>query len=77
VRVPELASVVVAAVSSLAAAVTGKASVLSLDKLKEIRESAWTCTSERARRELGYAPRFPLTEGMADAVTWFRAQGLA
>ena len=77
VRLPELTSVAVAAGASLAAALTRKPSILFFDKLKEIRQPAWTCTSERARRELGYAPRFPLKEGMADAVAWFRAQGLA
>ncbi len=74
VRVPTLTSVAVAAGASLAAALTRKPSILSFDKLKELRQPAWTCTSERARRELGYAPRFPLTEGMADAVAWFREQ---
>ena len=77
VHVPELTNLAVAACASLAAALTRKPSMLSFDKLKEIRQPAWTCTSERARRELAYAPRFALKEGMADAVAWFRAQGLA
>jgi dihydroflavonol-4-reductase len=31
-------------------------------------------TSEKASRELGYAPR-PAREAIADAVSWFEAQG--
>lgn len=31
-------------------------------------------TSEKARRELGYAPR-PYRDGLRDALEWFRAQG--
>ncbi len=73
-RLPELVSVAAVAGASLAAALTRKPSILSFDKLKEMRQAAWTCTSERARREVGYAPRYPLAEGMRDAVAWFRAQ---
>jgi len=71
--VPETASAVVALGSSLAAAFTGRPTMLSFDKMKEIRQAAWTCSSGRARREVGYAPRVPLGQGMADAVAWFRA----
>jgi dihydroflavonol-4-reductase len=77
IRVPEIAGAALAAGASLAALLTRRASILSFDKLEEMRQAAWTCTSERARRELGYAPRYPLAEGMADAVAWFRAQGRA
>jgi nucleoside-diphosphate-sugar epimerase len=66
--VPEVAGVVVAAGSSLIAAVTRVPSILSFDKVKELRQSAWTCTAARAARELGFAPQFPLAEGMREAV---------
>lgn len=74
---PEAASLAVAAASSALAAVTQRPSILSFDKLREIRETAWTCSAARARVELGWAPRFGLREGMADAVAWFRARGMA
>jgi nucleoside-diphosphate-sugar epimerase len=75
VRLPELTSALLVGGAALAAALTRKPSILSFDKLREMRQRCWTCTSERARRELGYAPRFPLVEGMADAVGWFGARG--
>ncbi|GEJ59213.1 NAD-dependent epimerase/dehydratase family protein [Anaeromyxobacter diazotrophicus] len=74
---PEAVSAAAAAASSALAAVTRRASILSLDKLREMRQSAWTCSAARARAELGWSPRFPLPEGMADAVRWFQARGLA
>jgi nucleoside-diphosphate-sugar epimerase len=74
VRVPELTSAALVAGAALVSALTRKSSILSFDKLREMRQPAWICTSELARRELGYAPRFPLEAGMADAVAWFRAQ---
>jgi len=75
VSVPEAVSWLVAGASSVASRITGKAAILSLDKMLEIREGAWTCTSERARRELGWEPRFDLAEGMRQSVDWFRRAG--
>lgn len=77
VPLPEAVSALVAAGAMLAAALTRTPNILSFDKLREMRHATWTCTSERARRELGYAPRFGLEDGMADAVAWFRARGMA
>ena len=73
---PEAASWLAAGISSAAARVTGRAAILSLDKMLEIREAAWTSSSARARRELGWAPRLGLEEGMRRSVGWFRARGL-
>ena len=36
---------------------------------------AWTCSSDKARRDVGYAPRVGLDEGMAEAVAWYRRAG--
>jgi len=77
VPLPEAASALAAVGATLVAALTRRPNILSFDKVREMRQAAWTCTSGRARRELGYAPRFGLEEGMADAVAWFRARGMA
>ena len=68
VRLPAFLGLVAAAGAALGSALTGRPAILSFDKLKEVREAAWTCSSERARREVGYLPRFPLSEGLADAL---------
>ena len=36
---------------------------------------AWTCSSAKAGRDVGYAPRVGLAEGMAEAVAWYRRAG--
>lgn len=40
-----------------------------------IFEHAWALESDRARRELGYAPR-PLADGLRLTIAWLREQGL-
>ncbi len=77
VPLPEVVGLLVAAGSSIATAFTRKPSILCPDKMREIRQPAWTCSSERARRELGWTPRFPLAEGMREAVNWLRAHQAA
>lgn len=72
---PEAVSWLAAGASTLASRLTGRAAILSLDKMMEIREAAWTCSSERARRELGWAPRHELAEGLRQSVEWFRRAG--
>ena len=76
VPVPEAASWLLAAGASLWAGVTGRPAMLSLDKMNEIRQAAWTCAIDRAVSELGFEPRFPLAEGMRQSAEWFRANGL-
>lgn len=74
-RLPELTALPIALGASLFAAARRRPSILSLDKVREMRQMAWTCSSERARRELAWAPRRGLAEGMREAVGWLRAQG--
>lgn len=76
VPLPEVASWLVAAVSSLLAGLTRRPAILSLDKMREIRQPTWTCAPDRARAELDFAARFTLAEGMRQSAAWFRAQGL-
>jgi dihydroflavonol-4-reductase len=77
VAVPEIVTWLAAGASSAAARVTGRPAILSLDKMMEIREAAWTCSPEKARRELGWKPRVSFVEGMRNSVQWFRERGLA
>lgn len=76
VPVPEAAGWLLAAGASLWAGLTGRPAMLSLDKLNEVRQAAWTCAIDRAVSELAFAPRFPLAEGMRQSAEWFRARGL-
>lgn len=70
---PEMVGWLAAAGSSMASAFTRRPAIFSLDKMREIRQPAWTCSSERARRELGWVPQISLAEGMRQSVEWMRA----
>lgn len=56
-----------------AARLTGKEPFITVDGLNMSKYRMFF-TSEKARRELGYAPR-PYRDGLRDALEWFREQG--
>jgi len=70
-RLPMFLGMLGALRGAVAASISRRPAMLSFDKLKEIRQAAWTCSSERARRELGYAPQVPLDEGLTQAISSF------
>ncbi len=72
-RVPHGVLFPVAFGAELAARVTGRDPFVTLDGVRMSRKKMYF-TSEKASRELGYAPR-PAREAIADAVSWFEANG--
>jgi len=73
-KVPVFAVQVIAAVVGIASSLTGKAGILSRDKIREMVGS-WVISDERARRELGYSPSFSTEEGVAETAAWYKNQG--
>jgi dihydroflavonol-4-reductase len=73
-RLPITPLVPVALAMERIAAITGKPPLMTRDILKMARKKMFF-SSSKARRELGYAPR-PAAEAVADALDWFRAQGM-
>lgn len=45
--------------------------VLNRDKAKEMILE-WTCSSEKAQRELGYKPQYSLEEGISRTIHWYQ-----
>ena len=72
-RVPHSMLFPVAFGAELAARVTGRDPFVTVDGVRMSRKKMYF-TSERASRELGYAPR-PAREAIVDAVSWFAANG--
>ena len=72
-RVPHNVLFPVAIGAELVARVTGRDPFVTLDGVRMSRKKMYF-SSERASRELGYVPR-PAREAIADAVSWFEANG--
>lgn len=46
-------------------------------KVKEMLEPEWSCSSDLAKTEIGFSPRFDLERGFADTWAWYRDHGWA
>ncbi len=57
------------------AARRGTLSTLNTDKYNILKQRDWTCSIEKAQRELGYAPCYPLPRGVKEAIAWYKAEG--
>lgn len=76
VSVPESVGWLAAAGSELAARLQGKVSILNRDKAREMAQEAWTCSPSRAMSALGFHAQYPLAEGLAQTIAWYRKQGI-
>ncbi len=73
VRLPHSLVLPIAHVSEAVARLTGKSPIATLEGVKLSRKRMFF-SSDKARRELGYASRSPLL-GLEDAVRWFHDNG--
>ena len=46
-----------------------RTSILNRDKLKELTGN-WACSIQKARKDLGFVPKYPLSTGMERTIAW-------
>jgi nucleoside-diphosphate-sugar epimerase len=45
---------------------------VSSDKIREFLAGSWTCSSAKARQQLGWSPAAPLADRLCEAAQWYR-----
>ena len=65
----------VGGVSEAVSRLTGDASLLTLDKIREATVHSWACSAAKARSQLAFAPPLPLEARLRETAAWFREQG--
>jgi nucleoside-diphosphate-sugar epimerase len=75
IPLPDLVSYAAGLGSQLQAMFRGRVAMLSLDKARELRCEAWTCSSARAKSEIQYQPIVPLDKGLEQTISWYRKEG--
>lgn len=73
--VPHFLLYMVAGLGELINIFQKKAPTLNWEKAKEITQEAWTCSSEKAREELGYEPKTTYKEGFRITLDWYKKEG--
>jgi nucleoside-diphosphate-sugar epimerase len=64
-----------ATASELMGKATGKAVMLTRDKVNELSAPHWVCDASDTRRDLGWEPKVKWREGAARAAQWYRENG--
>ena len=57
------------------AGLTGKPALINRDKANELTQDYWTCSPEKAARELGFTAKIPLAEGVESTLKWYMGKG--
>jgi dihydroflavonol-4-reductase len=73
-KVPKVVLAALATALSAAGWATRRTFPLNLDKLNEMLPDYWICSTEKASRMLGFRPELSLSDGMRDAIEWYRRE---
>lgn len=55
--------------------ITGKASVINLDKYKEMKAAYWLAETTKAQQLLGFRPKYDLFHGLQETLSWYTKVG--
>ena len=74
-KVPMVVVKIVAVLGKVSEKITGKSSMVNLDKIKEAYFPSWVCSNRKISSHLGFKPRFDIQKGVQDAVKFYHSAG--
>jgi dihydroflavonol-4-reductase len=74
-RIPNIFLFMVAFISENIFSLLGKPTVINMQKAKEITQKYWLCDVSKAKRDLGFSPKYRLEEGAKKTVRWYKENG--
>ncbi len=75
ITLPEMVLTPLALWSRVQGKLTGRPALLNDQRILDMRQHCWLCSSAKARRELGFAPRQSLEAAVQETVVWYRENG--
>jgi nucleoside-diphosphate-sugar epimerase len=72
IRLPHSVLYSVGYLAELLSAFSKKPATLNLEKCKDITQLRWVCSNEKAKRELGFKPKFTLEESFKKTIDWYK-----
>ena len=62
--------------TELGSQLTGSASLLGRERMKEVATGPWVCDGSALARDAGFVAQVDLEAGFAETAGWYRAEGL-
>jgi dihydroflavonol-4-reductase len=75
IKLPFTLAWTAALLSELGSWLLGLPPLYNREKLKEMLQPGWTCSTEKIRAELGFQPMVSLEEGLRETYLWYRNMG--
>lgn len=72
---PHLLTRTVGILSEFIHRIAGRATKLNQDTTREMTQSYWICSNERAREDFNFRPHFPIEEAFAKTISWYQEHG--
>jgi dihydroflavonol-4-reductase len=73
--IPESLSAVVAVAQELQTLVTRKAPLLGFDKVRDMKGDNYVCSDARAKKDLGFLPKYDVPAGFRQTAAWYQQNG--
>ncbi|MCK4384806.1 MAG: NAD-dependent epimerase/dehydratase family protein, partial [candidate division Zixibacteria bacterium] len=74
-RIPRPFLFTVAFISENIFTLLGKPALINMQKVREITQKYWLCDVSKAKKELGFSPKYKLEEGARKTVRWYKEKG--
>ncbi|NPV12038.1 MAG: NAD-dependent epimerase/dehydratase family protein [Ignavibacteria bacterium] len=71
IKIPHFVVYLVAAISQTLSLFSKEATILNLEKAREMVQSSWVCSVEKAKKELGYNQKISIEEGIRETINWY------
>lgn len=75
IAIPEWVAAPIGHAAGFAGRLIGRALPVNGQKVIEMRQDAWICSNSAIKEAIGWRPRLPLPEAVAQTVAWYRAHG--
>lgn len=72
IRIPHIMVYTVAAISQFLSYFKSEATILNLEKAREMVQKSWVCSVEKAKQELGYSQKIDLEKGIRETINWYK-----
>lgn len=73
--IPVFLSKITAVISETISNITGKASVINSDKIKEFSACNWNCDISSLKNDINFKPDYSLEQGLKETIEWYKQKG--
>jgi dihydroflavonol-4-reductase len=75
IKIPHFAVYTVGAFAQFFSLFSKKPAILNIEKCRDMTQNFWTCSIEKAKRDLGFKEKITIKDGIRQTIEWYRKEG--